>query len=156
MSTVAEDIMTLFSDNSTLCTLTMAAKNLIATYNLPFDADDTIKAFDQLSKTNGPFWLYYLTRLLLDTNLRMFIAVMYALLDNKRIIWQEYLITFTPPFKLGYSNSPTESIKQFYCMLHDYYSFDITDLILPDELREQIQNHIGSKGRYTKRAVKQP
>lgn len=136
-----------------------AANTIITNYNLPFNADEILKAFDKSQDHDKDNRRVTTMNVLLSTNVRMFIAVIYALLDNKiQGLWLKYLTRTTfRPIVLGciwHYSLRRKTATNIWCDLYDYYEFDIREMELCDELRSAIQQHIDSKARFTKKAIK--
>lgn len=142
--------------------LTHRANNIITHYDLHFTSKEIIKAFKSITKNYAPLHDILNSIILsLATNLRMFIAIMYALIDmhHKEVNVSFYYLTVTEgKLKLGCNRNIRPSwhlhVATTYCTLYDYYEFDMSSVILPDVARELIQNHINNKPVLTKRAVK--
>lgn len=150
-------LRTLYFDySSSLEERTNAANVTITTYNLPFNANDVVEAFTNLNKASS---MYTLLCISFRRNLRMFIAILYALVDNKMLgLWHTYLFHDKDGYTLGcdwiYKGPILDNALKIWCTLYDYYEFDITDMVFTEPLRDGIQSHIDSKRVHTKPAVK--
>lgn len=155
-----ENINTLLYSGSTTYQCKIAANNIITTYELYFSIEDIIKAFEYIRNSVIPHYLDFkrihtLMYLTLTTNLKMFIAIIYSLLDDKVTLLNYYFLVRykSSTIVLGNSSIPsTYSVAMTYCALQDYHSFDISNLELTNECRNIIQNHIN--GKHIKAAVK--
>lgn len=155
------DDVTILTNNSSPSSKLTAANNVIVNYNLHFTPEEVVKSINDLRVLFNQEYVYDLMYLTLTTNLRMFIAIINALLVKlMRVEDFTYFATsdsFGRNYVLGYEYRSAGFIDlavKTYCTLYDSYGFDITNLKLSDELRQRIQDHINSKRVLTKRAIK--
>ena len=138
------------------------------------DGEQILKAFHNLNVmesitgeyanyvTYTPFYWdikQYLLTTLINVNKNMFVALILGCVNNS--ITPRDLRCLVKGdrshFKgIGACESvPDKGIIELYCILQDCYDFDLTSLLLFDNCRRQIQNHIDNKpGKYTKAAIK--
>lgn len=155
-----EQIQTLLYD-PLLEQKTEAASTIITNYDLPFNTDDIVKAFEylQIVETFHRRCASSLMHLSLTTNLRMFIAIMYSLCNRKTLIisYDDLVTRNGESYILGCQYDHDFNVKsalKSWVALYDYYEFDISELALSDRMREGLEKHVNSKARYTKKAIK--
>lgn len=154
------NVTTLLDTHTSLTDRTNAATNIITQYDLHFSASDILKAFDNLRNIANLVTMRRMMLITLTTNLRIFIAIVYASIDNKMITgWQYYMMSWrsccaTLGYTWTFNGDDTGIALKVWSKLHDYYEFDITKLTLSDDLRAGLQEHINSKQPRIKGAIK--
>ena len=102
----------------------------------------------------------FLFNTLLNTNVDLYIAIILALNEDRNAIaFKDVMQSYGKyNYKIGYNSGyGKEYCINVYSKLLDYHNFDVTDLNMPDDIKEEIKKrslHKYPKSILTKRAVK--
>jgi len=161
---MSENITILLSKSTTQEEKINAANNIIINYNLNLTTKEIMSVFLQVLLDTRYCYDYnkykFLFEYLLSRNIDMFIAISKCCYDKEKTetFWKlGWCVSSNRPFYVGsYSTYNHCPIVKMYKIFLDYNNFDINNLVMPDECKEQIEEYRNEKygGRLTKAAKK--